>query len=292
MLKRLLMFAISLTLSLVVSLLVTYVALLRPLRRSWGLDPDEAFEDNPELMGVDYDGMTKVRACGNKMSTELKHALLEVPKGYILEVKKPVVQPKPTITTPVQLSSLKPFGNTGYFPPQEALKQLEEMVEIPAKTLLIIGDGQDVTIDEQTARAIALKVEHGFEVMAGTPDGNPGYMLELISQYTENRGITLVQPAYMQGRAKTNGFRVIYEGDTKDAFRDCLVSKADVVLAIGGNDGTWSEIQRAVAAGKPTVVIKDSGSAWANAAGMQDETLYLFESFEKAIEKIAGYRNS
>ena len=45
--KRLLLFGLSFAISLLASLAVTWLAVLRPMRRSWGLDPDESTRDLP-----------------------------------------------------------------------------------------------------------------------------------------------------------------------------------------------------------------------------------------------------
>ncbi len=47
MVKRLLFFLVSLAVSLLVSLAVTWFAFLRPLRDTWGVDPEEADRDLP-----------------------------------------------------------------------------------------------------------------------------------------------------------------------------------------------------------------------------------------------------
>jgi len=239
----------------------------------WGLDPDSTFEDNPQLMGVDYGrSHTKVRACGNKMSTELKSALLEVPGGTILDTQSITPRKK----------ELK----------AKATVQPQDVQQDITRNLLIIGDGQSITLSEDDARNLALKIEHGFHVMAGTMGGNPGYMLELVSAYSGHKGVTLMQPAYLRGRTDTNGYHVVYEGSTKDQWRDCMIGKADVVIALGGNDGTWSEIQKSVSAGKPTIIVGDSGRASALAKQQYggNTSIYLADTLENAIKKVSEYR--
>jgi hypothetical protein len=45
--RRLLLFALSFAISIAASLAATYIAVLRPMRRSWGLDPDEGMSPLP-----------------------------------------------------------------------------------------------------------------------------------------------------------------------------------------------------------------------------------------------------
>ncbi len=51
---------------------------------NWGVDPDVTFEDNPELMGVDYapNQRTKTVECECVMSRAIRMRLLAVPDGY------------------------------------------------------------------------------------------------------------------------------------------------------------------------------------------------------------------
>ncbi len=52
---------------------------------NWGVDPDETFEDDPQLMGIDYapGSHTKVVDCPSETSLAIRKCLLAVPDGYI-----------------------------------------------------------------------------------------------------------------------------------------------------------------------------------------------------------------
>ncbi|MFA4954222.1 MAG: hypothetical protein WC641_02845 [Patescibacteria group bacterium] len=51
---------------------------------NWGVNPDETFEDSPELMGIDYDNSrTKVRECPSEASQAIRACLMSVPDGYV-----------------------------------------------------------------------------------------------------------------------------------------------------------------------------------------------------------------
>lgn len=53
---------------------------------NWGVDPDETFEDNPQLMGIDYDGChTKVKECPTEASVAIRECLMSVPDGWFYE---------------------------------------------------------------------------------------------------------------------------------------------------------------------------------------------------------------
>ena len=231
----------------------------------WGLDPDESFEDNPRLMGVDYGkDYRSVKACGNKMSTYLKGALLEVSKGIILDTSN--------VEIPHKIIQKKPQKE--YTP-----------------TLLIIGDGKNVTIEEEKAKKLALGLENKFNVIAGTPNGNPGYVLNIVSQFQNERETTLIQPVYSKSKNESK-FEVTYAGNSKDGFRDEMVKKADVVLAIGGNEGTYLEIQKSISQGKPTIVVKNFGSAGERASKeLIDSNLKIVDSLEDAVITARSYIN-
>ncbi|GEM_PF-1734191 len=248
----------------------------------WGLDPDQSFEDNPQLMGVDYaEKYTKVKACGNRMSTDLRNMLLEVPKGIFLDYGQQTPAPQAKKQPAAETPAYTVTGNIVHGGIVEFGKE--------PKRLVIVGDGKQQTVTDQDARNLALKIEHGFHVVAGTPNGNPGYILELVSQYPQKQGTTLVQPKYQEGQTPQNGFDVVYEGATKGEFRDALVSKGDVVLALPGNEGTWEDIQRALASKKPTIVVKE-GFAGKQATAVTDPNLHLVANLEDAINALHQYR--
>lgn len=52
---------------------------------NWGVDPDNTFEDKPELMGIDYahGTCTKVVECPTEASETIRKTLLAIPDGYI-----------------------------------------------------------------------------------------------------------------------------------------------------------------------------------------------------------------
>ncbi len=52
---------------------------------NWGVDPDQTFEDDPKLMGIDYapGNHTKVVECPSETSQAIRKCLLAVPDGYV-----------------------------------------------------------------------------------------------------------------------------------------------------------------------------------------------------------------
>jgi len=61
---------------------------------NWGVDPDQTFEDNPDLMGIDYahETHTKVVECPSEASETIRRCLLSVPDGWIYDADDIVAQ--------------------------------------------------------------------------------------------------------------------------------------------------------------------------------------------------------
>jgi hypoxanthine phosphoribosyltransferase len=60
---------------------------------NWGVDPDETFEDDPELMGVDYapgSDRTKTVECPTDISRAIRALIATVPQGLVWEPIKPI----------------------------------------------------------------------------------------------------------------------------------------------------------------------------------------------------------
>lgn len=270
----------------------TGITLDNHLNIDWGLDPDESFEDNPNLMGVDYAREThkKIRVQPTEMSNFIRDSIRAVSRGYVLDTSavKGQMKPEKKAETAQETADADQQPDKKKVAAQTAQQPKQSAQPYAPKKLLIIGDGQNRTMTEKEAELLALRLEHGFEVFAGTPQGNPGYLLELISEYVANPGVRLFQPAYTKGQNGTNGFQVVYKGKTKDAFRDAMIKEAEVVLALGGNTGTYAEIQKALAAGLPTVVVKGSGYAGITAEqkNQGDPNLHLVSDLEAAANKV------
>tara|TARA_Y100000310_G_C20633980_1_gene790187 strand:- start:47 stop:1738 length:1692 start_codon:yes stop_codon:yes gene_type:complete len=244
---------------------------------NWGLNPDESFEDNPLLMGVDYAGqhdLTKVVDCPSRTSERIKSALLEVPSGVILdtsdlsglvEIKKAYSQFDKAIESQgwrkaqdrYWSQQRKDLGVSGV----EAVA-LGYEGSSPRKRLLVVGNGSEVDLSEEEARFVADSLAQGYDIIAGTPSGNPGSVLDLFSQSREGSA-QLYQPRYRSDEgAKTEQFgnKVIFHGETKPEFRENLVQSADAILVLGGNEGTLRETILSAHAGKPTYLVSGFGA--------------------------------
>lgn len=230
---------------------------------NWGLNPDESFEDRPELMGVDYaeGSYTKVIDTPSETSKAIKQALLEVPRGVILD-----------------FSNLESFFDSGKAngeikrilrsntwrradDSREALdiSEREEhsfREDFKRKKLLVIGNGSEITLREEEMKYIAKSLAFCYDTFAGTLWGNPGEVLERFSQQREGSA-QLYQPLSSRKNFTdlVYGSKVHFHGETKEAFREHLVQSTDAVLVLGGNEGTLRETVLSLYVKKPVFLV-------------------------------------
>jgi hypoxanthine phosphoribosyltransferase len=250
------------------------------LNINWGVDPDKTFEDNPKLMGVDYGrSNSKVIARPSRISSILKRYILEVPKGIVLETEDSQKKEIKRKTVEVEAKTI-----------QDEAMEADTTMQSPI--LLIIGDGKNVTMNDDEARSLALKVEGNFRVFSGTPNGNPGRILNLVSDFNERKGATLIQPEYARDSDHGSRYEVLFEGITKEEFRDRMIDKAEVVIAIGGNIGTLKEITKAVRNGKPTIIVRGCSYAAREAefALKNNKNLIIVKDLAAAVEEAKKYK--
>lgn len=239
---------------------------------NWGLDPDKSFEDDPRLMGVDYapGSHTKVIDCSCEESEAIKAALLEVPRGVVLDlsnlddllrIKEAYSHIKKALNSKTWYNARNTKSKSISVSGLEA-KSVQYGAVSQRKRLLIIGRGDLADLSEETAKYIADSLAPTFDVMAGTPQGNPGLVLRQFADVRQGSA-QLYQPGYTKGRGgKKKRFDnpIIYHGETKNDFRENLVQNSDGVLVLGGNDGTLKETLLSLYAQKPVYVISGFGA--------------------------------
>ena len=242
---------------------------------NWGLDPDESFEDNPQLMGVDYvpGCNTRVYDCPSETSEAIKKALLEVPKGIVLDLSGLDELMRINDAYPVikKIVKSKTWDQALRNPPRKNLgvsgleaKALEYDHTKPRKRLLVIGDGNSVTLSKDDADYIATSLANRFNAIAGIESGNPGLVLKLFNKLRSGSS-QLYQPVYTVedfygDNLEMFGNSIRFDGDNKEDFRENLVSNADAVLVLGGKEGTLNESVLSLYANKPVYVIRNFGA--------------------------------
>ncbi|MCX6739659.1 MAG: hypothetical protein NTZ49_00330 [Candidatus Parcubacteria bacterium] len=269
------------------------------LNINWGVNPDQTFEDNPQLMGVDYapGSCTKVVEVPSETSEKIRKLLLDVPDGYIfdfsdideqicvikkknadLEKEEQLCQQAEEEYQKIIYSAKwqkRPFiGLTVSF------ADLPESIPIGAKhngfNILISGNGRDIDIPQKVADLVAdtLGPQHSF--FAGTREGNPGMILRTILNRIAVPEVRLYQPGYKKDRidASFGGVPVIFAGEDKEDMRTQMVRDSQLVFAFGGGEGTLKEILLALKLGKPVVLIKGWGGIPAYFLEQKDREKY------------------
>lgn len=270
---------------------------------NWGLNPDESFEDDPNLMGVDYapGSHTRVVDYTTESSEAIKNALLEVPRGTILDlsnlqdlmrIKKAYSQIEKAVKSKSWQKAEDTRRDLGVSGIEATLSDYQTTQ--PRKRLLVIGNGKEETLKDEEADFIANSLSQVYDVFAGTPGGNPGKVMDRFSQRRKSSA-QLYQPTYSRDDFDENGFfgsPVNFHGETKEEFRENLVQSADAVLVLGGNEGTLRETILSVYAGKPVYVISRYGSvgnyAQASKSLKQNENLHLVDNLQDAVQRLRG----
>jgi hypoxanthine phosphoribosyltransferase len=267
---------------------------------NWGLDPDESFEDDPNLMGVDYapGSRTKVVDYITETSEAIRKALLEVPKGVILDfsnvnelmkIKLAYAQIDKALNSKTWQKtpdSRKDLGVSGL------VAATSDYQPEPRKKLLVIGNGREMTLSENEVDYLVHSLGHAYDIIAGTDDGNPGKVLEKFSQFRKGSA-QLYQPAYSQMDFDAEGIfggPAIFHGETKEEFRENLVQSADAVLVLGGNEGTLNETILSLYAGKPVYILASYGAVGnyvqQSKSLRQNQNLHLADTLPAAVQQL------
>lgn len=278
---------------------------------NWGVDPDKTFEDNPQLMGVDYapGSNTKTVECPSKTSEEIKEALLEVPKGVVLDfssleeliktnkqfekaadkIQKILYSRTWFKCVDLYKSSAKKDLGVTTIPIPNASTQVAQK-----KRLLVIGTGSRTDLSNDELNYIVQSLSQTYDIIVGAPSGNPGKIIKEFNK-TRKGSAQLRQPEYQKNTFENDeafGNKIAFAGETKDEFREKLVQSADGVLALGGEDGTLQETILALNCKKPVYVISGYGAvgiyAKQSASLRKNKNLHMSETLPELVEQLQG----
>lgn len=293
---------------------------------NWGVDPDHTFEDNPELMGIDYapGTHTKVVELPTEASQAIRECLMSVPDGWYYaaddiaeetvrqlkewkkrqrerraEHRREAAAGRETHRIEAEKFRVEEKEARRLAKAEQATARKADRVErdlqrilasqawqrtltdadgqYPSETLpetvpngqrhahlniLVVGSGQQ-DLPQDRAQFVADNLGPHCSFLAGTPNGNPGAVLDaaLHSPKVPSPEVRLYQPLYQEGRrdGSFGGVPVTFVGSDKDEMRQRMVADAQAVLALGGREGTLREVLLALDAGKPTLVIQGYG---------------------------------
>ena len=271
---------------------------------NWGLNPDESFEDNPDLMGVDYASGSNTRVVDypTKSSEAIKHALLEVPLGVVLDlsnlqdlmrIKKAYSQIDKSLKSKSWQKTEDTRRNLGVSGIEATVSEYQATQQ--RKKLLVIGNGREVTLEDEELDYIAGSLSQLYDVIAGTPKGNPGKVLDRFSQ-RRKASAQLYQPTESRDdfdESGAFGTSVNFHGETKEEFRENLVQSADAVVVLGGNEGTLRETILSVYTGKPVYVLSNYGAvgnyAQQSKSLRQNQNLHLTDTLPDTIQRLSEF---
>ncbi|MBU0461083.1 MAG: hypothetical protein KJ574_00695 [Nanoarchaeota archaeon] len=273
---------------------------------NWGLNPDESFEDKPELMGVDYadESNTKVVDCPSETSEAIKEALLEVPRGVVLDLSglegllnaakmRRKVDKVLSSRTWQRCEGLywsddkKALGVPTAIIPAIATEELT-----PSRKLLVVGSGGCVDLTDAEAEYIAAALSPFYNVIGGTPGGNPGRILEEFSR-RRSGSAQLYQPRYANEDYESKnmfGNQIVFHGETKREFRENLAQSGDAILVLSGGKGTLQEVIFGLAAERPTYIITGYGAVGTYASRSRFlkkfPSLFLVDCLPSAVDEL------
>lgn len=268
---------------------------------NWGLNPDESFEDNPLLMGVDYaQSNIQIRAMPSRTSTEIRRILREIPKGIVFDLENldDRITREKMYSNINHVCASREWFNAVQTPNSRKRKPTKidifperKPFEEHRLKLAVIGAGKEADLTNAEAKYLALSLSPYFVFQAGTPEGNPGKLLEAVYEHCRDSNVTLVQPAYIKKKENTFLERpIVYKGKTKEQFREGLLEDADAVLVLGGNSGALTETMIALATKTPIIAVKNYGAVGrylAQSRKLKKSTnLYLTDSVIEATESL------
>lgn len=249
------------------------------LNINWGVDPDITFEDNVELLGMDYEAdMSNVRAEPSETSTTIRRTFREVSLGVGLDISPGAIK---NITTARRaMSTAEKAVETRLWQTEHGLEAETGKPDLkvpdvdigspvepvrPSKRLAVIGSGRDTSdLTDQEAKFIALSCSPTFIFNFGTEEGLPGMVLNTLADEVPSSQFRVFRPKEEdkedEGERETvRGRPVFYTGTTDDDKRFNLIMNSDAVLVLAGGEGTLMEALIALKAGKPVVIVRDYG---------------------------------
>ncbi|HWQ99544.1 MAG TPA: hypothetical protein VN397_01700, partial [Candidatus Methylomirabilis sp.] len=128
-------------------------------------------------------------------------------------------------------------------------------------SVLVVGNGKR-NLPESAAAFLADGLALHCSLLAGTPDGNPGALLQTALQRHPTAEVRLYQPEHSRRSDDLpfGSFPVTFVGPEKEDMRRRMVSDSNAVLVLGGATGTMRETLLALQMKKPVYVIEGYGA--------------------------------
>ena len=261
------------------------LCLYKHLNINWGVNPDDTFEDDPLLMGVNYapGKQTKVVEVPSDTSEKIRKVILDVPEGYAFDfsdieeqilaqrekIREAEAEQKlyyeverewsQIITTKAWRKAMAQVATISF----EALPEtVPNGMRYSLRNILVIGNGNKPDISPKAAELIADTLGQHHSLIAGTPSGNPGMILKTVLHRLTTPEVRLYQPEYQKSEVGDSygGVPIVFVGPEKEDMRRQMVKDSHIALALGGGEGTLREVLLMLKFGKPVVIIKGWGA--------------------------------
>ncbi|MBX7138735.1 MAG: hypothetical protein K1X83_12200 [Oligoflexia bacterium] len=269
------------------------------LNINWGLDPDQSFEDNPLLMGVDYGvERTLTRGVGSRTSSSIRRALNEVPQGVLLDLS--TAEQMVGARLGLEFSAVaresatwrKLLARDWHSRTPMEISEMPSPLGLTNKAALaLIGTSAHSDLGADELCYLARGLGSDFTLMAGTHHGNPGAVLAAASREFPAAPRVLLQMESESDVLEDPQFATVRcHGRDKQEFREYMILTCRAALVLGGAGGTLSEALCALYAGKPVVAMPQHGPVGAFLASSRKlkgwPNLHLVGSIKEAVDLI------
>ena len=295
-------------------------SLYKHLNINWGVDPDQTFEDNPTLMGVDYapGSHCRVVEVPSETSEKIRKVILDVPDGFVYDLtdideqiaeyrrkladhakeEKSVAVSNRLISSinreiGVALDS-KAWAKARSHASTMTIGDLSETgiarTENQITNLLIVGSGREPSeISDEVAEFIVKHLGEKYRFCAGTPHGNPGTVLRKATCYHPS-DVRLYQPGNSTDNEEQS--TTYFVGNDKQGMRKQMVSDAAAVLVLGGGEGTLNEVILSLVMGKLVFLVRGWGPVPAYVGSrmkfLKMSNLRMCASLVEAVQTLKG----
>lgn len=292
------------------------------LNINWGVDPDETFEDNENMMGLQYDpdSHSKIMEGPTPLSAAIRRAFLEIPQGVGLDVRPEVIQRHQAIRALLkkELAHLKVVTRSrdwsrateqeklGVKPDlgvtADGVKALEENLNAmynrlgdgktvdvsPEKRVLVVGSGGKAGgLEEAEAAFIALSVLPHFHLLVGTKKGIPGAVRNAFMACEAVKGVATLYEKEADEDISSEHFGLPVGGMASQRRLE-MILRADAILVLPGGVGTLLEARMALLAEKPVIVVRGWGAVARYLITVKpwrdNPNLYVADSLPEAME--------
>lgn len=283
--------------------------LFRHKNIDFGFDPDSTFEDRPELMGVDYaeDSLVKVVEKKTKISQGIKKALLDVPKGVVLDFSliEDIIKAGRNYARAYKVTE-KILASSDWYNSLDS--PLDEMSQSCVSDTIVntAGEKKKLLIVSSKNTPLLLKTEidylvrslgDAFHIVSGSYSGDRGLLMRQFSKKT-NASLSLYLPSgrSIPERDVRRNIDIKYFGKDKADYLEILMHGIDAVLLLGGQDGALKEVLMALYSSKPVFSITNFGKAGyylSNSKVLRNHTfLHMADNFPNLVRMLEDYINN